>query len=74
MRLSTTLILIHKPFSGTDDGEVTLVFKVFEYAYVESFSIRALISEAVNTVWDGLERRRPPSDLKRLNFSAFQGL
>jgi hypothetical protein len=27
----------------TGDGEVTLVFKVFEYAYVEAFSLRAAI-------------------------------
>ena len=29
----------------TSDGQVTLIFKVFEYAYVESFSLRALIAD-----------------------------
>ena len=43
----------------TSDGEVTLVFKVFEYAYVEALSLRALLG-------DNAERNMVPIHPSRL--------
>jgi hypothetical protein len=43
----------------TKDGEVTVVFKVFEYAYVEAFSLRALIG-------DNAEKNMVPIHASRL--------